>query len=121
MQTSLADVRRNPQDVFLEEYGLSLCIPAFNESGAVGETIERCLACEPALREAGEKLDGTEGEVGLDFSSVCRIDPTALRAMEEFVGVANDKGVNVVLCGVSVGVYKVLKLARLASRFSFTS
>ena len=53
MQTSLADFRRNPQDVFLEEYGLSLCIPAFNESGAVGETIERCLACEPALREAG--------------------------------------------------------------------
>jgi len=32
---------------------LSLCIPAYNEAGAVGETIERCLACEPALREAG--------------------------------------------------------------------
>ena len=53
MQTSLADFRRDPHDVFLEEYGLSLCIPAFNESGAVGKTIERCLACEPALREAG--------------------------------------------------------------------
>lgn len=73
----------------------------------------------PALQEAGEKLDGSEGETVLDFSSVCRIDPHALRAMEEFVGVADDKGVKVVLCGVSVGVYKVLKLAKLSSRFSF--
>jgi anti-anti-sigma regulatory factor len=75
----------------------------------------------PALQEAGDKLDSAKGETVLDFSSVCRIDSTALRAMEEFVSVANDKGVKVVLCGVSVGVYKVLKLAKLASRFSFTS
>jgi len=75
----------------------------------------------PALQEAGDKLDSTKGEAVLDFSSVCRIDSTALRAMEEFVSAANDKGVKVVLCGVSVGVYKVLKLAKLASRFSFTS
>lgn len=75
----------------------------------------------PALQEAGEKLENTKGDALLDFSSVCRIDSSALRAMEEFVGVANDKGVQVVLSGVSVGVYKVLKLAKLASRFSFTS
>ncbi|HYA61999.1 MAG TPA: STAS domain-containing protein [Candidatus Sulfotelmatobacter sp.] len=75
----------------------------------------------PALQEAIEKLDSTDGEAVLDFSSVCRVDPSALRAMEKFVGVANDKGVKVVLCGVSVGVYKVLKLAKLASRFSFAS
>jgi anti-anti-sigma regulatory factor len=74
----------------------------------------------PALQEAGEKLENTKGEAVLDFSSVCRIDSRALRAMEEFVGVANDKGVKVVLCGVNVGVYKVLKLAKLASRFSFS-
>jgi anti-anti-sigma regulatory factor len=75
----------------------------------------------PALQEAGEKLDSAKGEAVLDFSAVCRIDSRALRAMEEFVGVANDKGVKVVLCGVSVGVYKVLKLAKLAPRFSVAS
>jgi anti-anti-sigma regulatory factor len=75
----------------------------------------------PALQEAGVQLDGTKGEAVLDFSSVRRIDSNALRAMEEFVGIADDQGVKVVLCGVSVGVYKVLKLAKLASRFSFTS
>jgi anti-anti-sigma regulatory factor len=75
----------------------------------------------PALQEAGERLDSSKGEALLDFSSVCRIDSSALRVMEEFVGLANDKGVKVVLCGVSVGVYKVLKLAKVASRFSFVS
>ena len=74
-----------------------------------------------ALQEAGEKLDRVEGEVVLDFSSVRRIDASALRAMEEFVGIADDKGVNVALRGVNVGVYKVLKLVKLASRFSFVS
>lgn len=33
--------------------GLSLCIPVYNESKGIAETISRCLACEPALLEAG--------------------------------------------------------------------
>jgi len=74
-----------------------------------------------ALQEAGEKLDSVEGEVALDFSSVRRIDPSAVRALEEFAGRADGKGVRVVLRGVNVGVYKVLKLVKLASRFSFVS
>ena len=74
-----------------------------------------------ALHEAEEKLDSVEGEVALDFSSVRRIDPGALRAIEEFADIADDKGVKVVLRGVDVGVYKVLKLVKLASRFSFVS
>jgi len=74
-----------------------------------------------ALHEAKEKLDNVEGEVALDFSSVRRIDPGALRAIEEFAGLADDKGVKVVLRGVDVGVYKVLKLVKLAARFSFVS
>jgi anti-anti-sigma regulatory factor len=73
------------------------------------------------LQEAGGKLDSAEGEVALDFSSVRRLDPSAVGAMEEFVGIADDKGVKVVLRGVNVGVYKVLKLVKLASRFSFVS
>lgn len=75
----------------------------------------------PALHEAVEKLDNTDGEAILDFSSVTRIDATALRALEEFVGAADVKGVKVVLCGVNVNVYKVLKLTRMASRFAFTN
>ena len=57
----------------------------------------------------------------LDFSSVGRIDATGLRAMEEFAGIASDKGVKVALRGVNVSVYKVLKLVKLASRFSFVN
>ncbi len=74
-----------------------------------------------ALQEAGEKLDGVEGEAVLDFSSVYRIDPSAIGALEEFACIADDKGVKVVLRGVNVGVYKVLKLVKLTSRFSFVS
>jgi anti-anti-sigma regulatory factor len=74
-----------------------------------------------ALQEAGKKLDGVEGEVVLDFSSVRRIDPSALRGMEEFAGIADGKGVKVALRGINVDIYKVLKLVKLASRFSFMS
>lgn len=75
----------------------------------------------PALREAGQKLDGADAEAVLDFSAVGRIDSNALRAMEEFVSAASDRGIKVVVCGMTVSVYKVLKLARLASRISFKS
>jgi anti-anti-sigma regulatory factor len=74
-----------------------------------------------ALQEAGETLDGGGGEVLLDFSSVRRIVPSALRVMEEFVGIADKKGVKVVLRGVNVDVYRVFKLVKLASRFSFVN
>jgi anti-anti-sigma regulatory factor len=80
---------------------------------------EKCVV--PALQEAAEKLNGTEGEVVLDFVSVRRIDSSALRAMEGFASIAEEKDVKVVLSGVSVDVYKVLKLVKLAPRFSFTS
>jgi anti-anti-sigma regulatory factor len=72
-----------------------------------------------ALQEAGEKLNRADGEVVLDFSSVRRIDASALRALEEFAGITDDKGVKAVLRGVNVDVYKVLKLVKLGSRFSF--
>ncbi len=74
-----------------------------------------------ALHEAAEKLDGVEGELTLDFSLVCRIDASALRAIAEFADLADDKGVKVALRGVNAGVYKVLKLVKLGSRFSFVN
>jgi anti-anti-sigma regulatory factor len=73
------------------------------------------------LQEAAEKLDSAEDEVVLDFSSVRRIEPSVLRAMEEFAGKADNKGVKVLLCGVNVDVYRVLTLVRLTSRFSFVN
>ena len=74
-----------------------------------------------ALQEAGEKLDSAEGEVVLDFSSVLRIDTCGLTAMEEFARMADDKGLKVALRGVNVSLYKVLKLMKLTSRFSFVN
>jgi anti-anti-sigma regulatory factor len=72
-----------------------------------------------ALQEAGEKLNSADGEVVLDFSSVRRVDASPLRALEELAGITDDKGVKAVLRGVNVNVYKVLKLVKLGSRFSF--
>jgi anti-anti-sigma regulatory factor len=74
-----------------------------------------------ALQEAREKLDSADGEVVLDFSSVGRVDPAALRALQELAGAAEEKAVKVVLRGVNVGVYKVLKLVKLAPRFAFSN
>lgn len=69
-----------------------------------------------SLDEARAKLG--DGDVTLDFSGVRRIDPDALQALEYFAVAAEEKSAKVALYGVNVSVYKVLKLARLASRFS---
>jgi anti-anti-sigma regulatory factor len=74
-----------------------------------------------ALHEAGENLDNAGSEVLLDFSSVPRIDASGLMAMEEFAGKADHKSLKVALRGVNVSVYKVLKLMKLTSRFSFVN
>lgn len=71
------------------------------------------------LKEAAARIAGADGELMLDFSAVQRIDPKALRALEELAKEAEQAKVEVVFRGVNVTVYKVLKLARLASRFSF--
>lgn len=75
----------------------------------------------PALQEAGGGLDCMQGEAVLDFSSVRRIDSSALRALEEFACIAEEKAVKVVLRGVNVDIYKVLKLVKLTRRFSFVN
>jgi anti-anti-sigma regulatory factor len=75
----------------------------------------------PVLHEALQKLDGDGSEVVVDFSCVRRLDPTALRALEDFVGSVNGRASQVVLRGVNIDVYKVLKLTKLAPRFSFLS
>jgi anti-anti-sigma regulatory factor len=74
----------------------------------------------PAFEEAIDldHADG-EGEVVLDFSGVERIDPRALGTLEMLAASADGKAVKIVLRNVNVAVYKVLKLMRLESRFSF--
>jgi anti-anti-sigma regulatory factor len=69
--------------------------------------------------DACEKLNSANDQEVLDFSSVRRIYPSALGAMGTLAGAADKQGVKVVLQGVNVDIYKVLKLARLTSRFSF--
>ena len=80
---------------------------------------EKCVV--PALAAAAEKLVDATGEVVLDFVSVRRIDANALRALEELAAEADKKDVDIVLLGVNVGLYKVLKLTKLARRFSYAS
>jgi anti-anti-sigma regulatory factor len=74
-----------------------------------------------ALQVATDKLEGMEGDMILDLSSVHRIDPAALSAMSDFADTADERAVKVVLRGVTVDVYRVLKLARLTQRFSLVS
>jgi anti-anti-sigma regulatory factor len=74
-----------------------------------------------SLEEAHEKLETTEGDVVLDFCSVGRMDAESLKAMERFAAAAEQKKVKVALRGVNVDAYKVLKLVKLAPRFSFVN
>jgi anti-anti-sigma regulatory factor len=72
-----------------------------------------------SLQDTAERLDGVDREVTLDFSAVHRIDASALGVIVALASVADDKGIKVVLRGVNVEIYRVLKLLKLASRFSF--
>jgi len=71
--------------------------------------------------EAVESLTRAGGELVLDFSSVLKIDAGAARALEELAGLADRSSVKVVLRGVNIGIYRALKLLKLAPRFSFLS
>src|SRR5215475_7045198 len=74
-----------------------------------------------ALQAAAEKLERMKGDMILDFSTVRRLDPAALSAMSDFADAADERPVNIILRGVNVDVYRVLKLARLTQRFSMVS
>ena len=84
-----------------------------------------CIKLDPAnavhtlQHEAVEKVNGAEGEVVLDFGGMDRIDVSVVGAMEELADLADKKRVSVVLRGVNVPVYKVLKVLKLTARFSF--
>ena len=73
------------------------------------------------LNEILSKLDSTEGEVVLDFSAVKRLPPSGLQALEKFAAKSEERSAKIVLRGVNIDVYKVLKLARLSARFEFVN
>ena len=71
------------------------------------------------LDKALEGLETAEGRIVLDFSAVHRIDGGAIRILSSLAARAGERAVEVVLRDVSIDVYKVLKLVRLESRFTF--
>ena len=74
-----------------------------------------------SLEDAVHSLDSGAAELTLDFSSVRRIDACALKRLEHLANVADEKPVKVVLRGVNIDVYRVLKLMHLAQRFTLPS
>ena len=72
-----------------------------------------------SIRTARKKLDGAQVETVLDFTSLSRIDPSALREMEDLANLADERADKISLLHVNVEIYKVLKLAKLSARFNF--
>lgn len=66
-------------------------------------------------------LNGTQEEVVIDFSSVHRLNGSALRSLQEFATKAEADSVKVTLRAVNAEVYKVLVLMKLTSRFRFAN
>ena len=71
------------------------------------------------VSEAIERLDSASGEMVLDLSTTERIDARALRALEELARKARARSVKILLRGVNIDVYKVLKLIEIESQFRF--
>jgi anti-anti-sigma regulatory factor len=71
------------------------------------------------LQGARQKLESAGGELVVDLSSLRRVDASLLLAMQEFATMAQGKGAKLVLRGVSVDLYRVMKLVKLTAAFSF--
>jgi anti-anti-sigma regulatory factor len=72
-----------------------------------------------SLREALEHLHEAAPEATVDFSSVARMDSSALTALESLAAAAEGNGVHVVLRNVNITVYKALTVMKIAARFTF--
>ena len=73
----------------------------------------------PILQEAAQSLEKTDADLILDFSCVRRLDANAIGALEKLAQSAERRKVKAILRGVNIGVYKVLKLVSLTTKFSF--
>ena len=65
-------------------------------------------------------IDRGDSELVIDCSELARLDTRAIATLEALSKKADEHRVKVVLHGVNVDVYKVLRLIKLAPRFSFT-
>ncbi|HTQ56656.1 MAG TPA: STAS domain-containing protein [Bryobacteraceae bacterium] len=70
-----------------------------------------------AVEDALAKLSNGASDIVLDLSGVNRIDPCGLSALQTLAGKA--KPAKVVLSGVCIDVYKVLKLMKIEREFHF--
>jgi anti-anti-sigma regulatory factor len=77
------------------------------------------ISAEPLLKAAMERLDGGRDDVMLDLSEVTLLEPEALQAFEQLAEKAREKSAQILVHGVNIRVYKVLKTVRLADQFSF--
>lgn len=84
---------------------------------------EICAALQDAPDASGTGARETDiiGEIFIDFAAVRRLDADAVRALEALAAVAQEKQMKLVLRGVNVEVYRVLKLVKLAKRYSFVA
>ena len=71
------------------------------------------------LKEICGKLPANGGEVLLDFFFVQTLDPAGIKGLEDLAGTAGILKVKVILRGVNVELYKVLKLSDLTDKFLF--
>jgi anti-anti-sigma regulatory factor len=72
------------------------------------------------LQTAANSVDWADSELVIDCSELRRLDPHAVATLEALANKADEQQVKVVLHGVKVDVYKVLRLVKLTARFSFT-
>ncbi|HWD00624.1 MAG TPA: STAS domain-containing protein [Candidatus Sulfopaludibacter sp.] len=82
------------------------------------------IAIDPARiaqllrQDAMEAMSTAEGHLTLDFSAVTKIDSAGVQALEQLAASAESRSVQLVLHGVSVQLYKVLRLLNLTRRFA---
>jgi anti-anti-sigma regulatory factor len=80
---------------------------------------EKCAMQD--LPAAVDSPDRTGSELVIDCSDVRRLDARAVEALAELANKADGRQAKVVLHGVNVEVYKVLRLLKLTARLSFTN
>lgn len=71
------------------------------------------------LKEVRDSLPANGGEVLLDFFFVQTLDPAGIERLEELSATSQLLKVKVILRGVNVELYKVLKLSDLTDKFLF--
>lgn len=73
------------------------------------------------LAEAAQQIDGVEGELVLDLSSLSRISSNVVGALQHLAVIADRKAVKIILRGATIDIYKTLKLLKLTDRFTFVN